>query len=127
MNESGCNQNTGTEVLAEEEDWRRNLHPLDLLRHHWETGAEDGSKEDNENCSHVQGKVIDSSIGIAAALGLFVGHGNNYEGDKNVAQEMSAVIPDLPAVSSPATMDEEKVRSEKEEKRKESDTRSLKE
>lgn len=77
------------------------------------------------NCSNVQGKVIGSSISLAAALGLFVGHGNDYEGGKNVAQEMSAVIPDLPAVSSPATMDEEKVRSEKEEKRKESDTHTL--
>lgn len=92
----------------------------------------DGSLDDAilalTNCSHVQGKVVDSSIGLTAALGLFVGHGNDYEGDKNVAQEMSAVIPDLPAVSSPATMDEEKVRSEKkEEKRKESDTHSFKE
>lgn len=48
MNESGGNQNTGTKVLAEEEDRRRNLHPLDLLGHDWEAGAENGSKENND-------------------------------------------------------------------------------
>jgi hypothetical protein len=48
MNESGSNQDTSTKVLAEEEDFRWDLHPLDFLRNHWEAGAEDGSKEDND-------------------------------------------------------------------------------
>ena len=48
MNESSSNQDTGTKVLAEEEDLGRNLHPLDLLRNHRETGAEDGSSEHND-------------------------------------------------------------------------------
>ena len=77
------------------------------------------------NCSHVQGKVVDSSIGLAAALGLFVGHGNDYEGDKNVAQEMSAVIPDLRAVASRATMDDEKVRSENKRRKERNPTHTL--
>lgn len=50
MNESRSNQNTGTKVLAEEEDLRGNLHPLDLLGNHWETTATNGSKEDNDCC-----------------------------------------------------------------------------
>ena len=48
MNEGSSNQDTGTKVLAEEEDLGRNLHPLDLLRNHWEAGAEDGGNEHND-------------------------------------------------------------------------------
>lgn len=48
MNESSSDQDTGTKVLAEEEDLGRNLHPLDLLRNHRETGAEDGGTEHND-------------------------------------------------------------------------------
>lgn len=74
----------------------------------------------------MQGEVIDGLIGLAAAHWLFAGHDENYEGVKRVALETSAIIPDLPAVSSPATMGEEKKR-EKKEKRKEPDTHSFKE
>ena len=42
------NQDTSTEVFAEEEDWRWDLHPLDFLGHYWETGTKDRRKEDND-------------------------------------------------------------------------------
>ena len=61
----------------------------------------------------MQGEVIDGLIGLAAAHWLFAGHDENYEGVKRVALEMSAIIPDLPAVSSPATMGKEKRREKK--------------
>jgi hypothetical protein len=48
MNESRGNQNTGTEVLAEEEHFRWDLHPRELLRYYWKPSTEDGSKEHND-------------------------------------------------------------------------------
>jgi len=53
MDKGSGNQDTGTKVLAEEEDWGWDLHPLDLLCHDWETSTEGGGKEDDEDCSHV--------------------------------------------------------------------------
>jgi hypothetical protein len=41
MNESSGNQDTGTKVLAEEKYGRWDLHPFDLLRYYWKSGAED--------------------------------------------------------------------------------------
>lgn len=41
MDESSGDQNTSTEVLAEEEELRWDLHPLDLLCHDWETTSTD--------------------------------------------------------------------------------------
>jgi hypothetical protein len=48
MNESSSNQDTGTEMLAEEEHFRRDLHPLDLLCDDWETTSSDRSSEYND-------------------------------------------------------------------------------
>lgn len=48
MDKSSGNQDTGTKVLAEEEDIRGNLHPLDLLGNDRETGTEDGCEKDND-------------------------------------------------------------------------------
>jgi hypothetical protein len=48
MNESRSNQHTGTEVLAEEEYWRWDLHPLDLFCYDWKPSTEDGSKKHND-------------------------------------------------------------------------------
>ena len=52
MNESRSNQYTGTEVLAEEEYWRWDLHPLDLFCYYWKPSTEDGSKEYND-CNQI--------------------------------------------------------------------------
>jgi hypothetical protein len=48
MDESSGDKDTGTKMLAEEEDLRGNLHPLDLFGHDWETATTDGSEEDND-------------------------------------------------------------------------------
>lgn len=48
MDKGGSNQDTGTEMLAEEEDGGGNLHPLDLLSHDRETTASNTSEEDND-------------------------------------------------------------------------------
>ena len=53
MDEGSSNQDTSTEVLAEEEDFRRDLHPLDLIGDDREATASDGGEEHNKNCSHV--------------------------------------------------------------------------
>jgi hypothetical protein len=41
MDKGGCNQDTGTEVLTEEENLGGNLHPLDLRSNNGETTATD--------------------------------------------------------------------------------------
>lgn len=46
MNESCCDQNTSTEMLAEEKHLRRNLHPADPLGHHWKSCSEDAEAQD---------------------------------------------------------------------------------
>ena len=51
MYESGGDENTGTEVLAEEEERRGNLHPLDLLGDHGETATTNTGEEDNDCAS----------------------------------------------------------------------------
>jgi hypothetical protein len=48
MNESSSDQDTSTEVLAEEEDLRGDFHPLDLFSNDWEAGTKDGSKKHND-------------------------------------------------------------------------------
>lgn len=48
MDEGSCNQDTSTEMLGEEEDLWRDLHPLDLLGYHWETCTTDRGEEDDD-------------------------------------------------------------------------------
>jgi hypothetical protein len=48
MDESSGNEDTGTEMLAEEENLRWDLHPLDLLCYDWEATATDRGKENND-------------------------------------------------------------------------------
>ena len=78
MDKGSGNQDTGTKVLAEEEDWGWDLHPLDLLCHDWETSTEGGGKEDDEDCSHVQGEVVFGAILLTAANRLLF-HGVHFE------------------------------------------------
>ena len=48
MNKSSSNKDTGTKVLAKEENFRWDLHPCDLLCNYWETGAEDRREEHDD-------------------------------------------------------------------------------
>jgi hypothetical protein len=48
MNECSGDQNTGTKMLAEEEDLGWDVHPLDLLRYYRETASSDTGREDDD-------------------------------------------------------------------------------
>lgn len=48
MNESSSDQDTSTEMLAEEEDFRGDFHPLDFLSNDWEAGTKNGGKKHND-------------------------------------------------------------------------------
>ena len=91
MDKSSGDQNTGTEMLAEEEDLGWDVHPLDLLRYYRETTSSDTGRE-NDDCwgkwtacrlnelvltdgGNVKRKVILGTIFSTSALRLFhVGH-----------------------------------------------------
>jgi hypothetical protein len=48
MDERRSDQNTSTEVFAEEENLRRDLHPLDLLCDNWKSSTSDGGGENDD-------------------------------------------------------------------------------
>ena len=48
MDECGGDEDTGTKVLAEEEDLRWNLHPLNLLCYYWKATASNRGKENDD-------------------------------------------------------------------------------
>ena len=50
VDESRGDQDTSTEVLAEEEHLRWNLHPFDLLSNDRKATATDGCEEHNDCC-----------------------------------------------------------------------------
>jgi hypothetical protein len=62
MDESGGDEDTGTEVLAEEEDLRWNLHPLDLLCYDRKAAATNRGKEHNDFA------VVSNSDGYALGV-----------------------------------------------------------
>jgi hypothetical protein len=67
MDEGSSDKDTSTKVFAEEEDLWWDLHPSDLLCHYWKTTTTNGGEEDNENCSHVQRKVVVGGIRVTTA------------------------------------------------------------
>lgn len=48
MDKGSGYQDTGTKVFAEEEYFRRNLHPLDFLCDDWKPASSNGRKEYND-------------------------------------------------------------------------------
>lgn len=97
MDESSGNEDTSTEMLAEEEDLRWDLHPLDLFGYDWKAATTNRSEEDNDcssisqrycciilisltDCSHVQGEIILGAICLTSTHRLLhVGHIENIK------------------------------------------------
>jgi hypothetical protein len=63
------NQDTGTEVFAEEEDWRWDLHPLDFLCYDWKSSTSNRSSKDDDCVAAVRRQHL-SIIGNTYRLQL---------------------------------------------------------
>jgi hypothetical protein len=97
MDESSGDEDTSTEMLAEEENLRWDLHPLDLFSYDWKAATTDRGEEDNDcksvsqrgccviltsltDCSHVQREIIHGAICLASTHRLLhVGHIENIK------------------------------------------------
>jgi len=97
MNESGGDEDASTEMLAEEENLRWDLHPLDLFSYDWKAATTDRSEEDDDyssvsylghcmiwisltDCSHMQREIVLGAICLTTTHGLLhVGHIENIK------------------------------------------------